>query len=284
MPDLIDSHAHLDFADFDADRDAVLARAREAGVTTILAIGSAAGPDKLDAALPFAEQHSWIYASVGVHPHEARLATQRHLQEAEALAGHVRVIAWGEIGLDYHYDHSPREVQQRIFREQLTIARRVRKPVIIHCREAWADCLAILEQDWASSGFGGIFHCFSGAAEDARRGLDIGFLISFAGNLTYPKSQPLRDVAAGLPLESLLIETDSPFLAPQGFRGKRNEPAYVQVVARTLATVRHLPDDELAARTSANFRALFRLRGPDGKVAEAGAPGAGGRHPAFDRT
>jgi TatD DNase family protein len=274
MPDLIDSHAHLDMSDYDADRDAVLARAREAGVSTILAVGSAAGPDKLDAALPFAEQHSWIYATVGVHPHEAALATSRQLQEAEAYAGHVRVLAWGEIGLDYHYDHSPRDVQHRLFREQLAIARRVRKPVIIHCREAWPDCLAILEEDWASSGQGGIFHCFSGTADDARRGLDMGFRISFAGNLTYPKSQPLRDVAAALPLDSLLIETDSPFLSPQGLRGKRNEPANVCAVARTLAVVRHLPQDEIAARTSGNFRALFRLRGPDaersGSAADAG--------------
>jgi TatD DNase family protein len=266
MPDLIDSHAHLDMSDFDADRDAVLDRARGVGVSTILAIGSAAGPDKLDAALPFAEKHSWIYATLGVHPHEASLATQRHLQEAEAYAGHLRVIAWGEIGLDYHYDHSPRDVQHRIFREQLEIARRVRLPIIIHCREAWPDCLAVLEEAWASSGLGGIFHCFSGSMEEARRGLDMGFRISFAGNLTYPKSQPLRDVAAELPLESLLIETDSPFLAPQGLRGKRNEPANVLAVARTLATVRHLPEDEVALRTSANFRSLFRLRGPDGSV------------------
>ncbi len=275
MPDLIDSHAHLDMSEFDADRDAVLARAREAGVSTILAVGSAAGPDKLDAALPFAEQHSWIYATVGVHPHEAHLATQRHLQEAEAYAGHVRVLAWGEIGLDYHYDHSPRDVQHRIFREQLAIARRVHLPVIIHCREAWPDCLAILEEDWASSGYGGIFHCFSGSAEEARRGLDMGFRISFAGNLTYPKSQPLRDVAGGLPLDSLLIETDSPFLSPQGLRGKRNEPANVLAVARTLATVRHLPEDEIAARTSGNFRALFRLKGPAAEGGGSAAADAG---------
>jgi len=273
--ELVDSHAHLDMSDFDADRDAVLARAREAGVSTILAIGSAAGPEKLDAALPFAEKHSWIYATVGVHPHEARLATSRHLQEAEAYAGHVRVLAWGEIGLDYHYDHSPRDVQHRIFREQLAIARGVRMPVIIHCREAWADCRAILEEDWRSSGLGGIFHCFAGTAEDARHGVEMGFRISFAGNLTYPKSQPLRDVAAELPLESLLIETDSPFLAPQGLRGKRNEPANVQAVARTLATVRHLAEDELAARTSGNFRALFRLKGPAAEDSRPEAAGAG---------
>jgi TatD DNase family protein len=276
LPELIDSHAHLDFADFDADRDAVLERAQEAGVSTILAIGSAAGPDKLDAALPFAEKHSWIYATVGVHPHEARLATSRHLQEAEAYAGHLRVIAWGEIGLDYHYDHSPRDVQERIFREQLAIARRLRLPAIIHCREAWPDCLAILDQEWSTSGYGGIFHCFSGSLEEAKRGLDMGFRISFAGNLTYPKSQPLREVAAALPLDSLLIETDSPFLAPQGLRGKRNEPANVQAVARTLATVRHLPEDEVARQTSANFRALFRLRGPVGNSEESAAKDSGG--------
>jgi len=276
MPELIDSHAHLDFADFEPDRDAVLSRAREAGVTTILSIGSAAGPDKLDAAIPFAEQHSWIYATVGIHPHEAKLATPRHLQEAEAYAGHVRVVGWGEIGLDYHYDHSPRDVQQQIFRDQLSIAHRVRKPVIIHCREAWPDCIAILRKDWAHTGLGGIFHCFSGTLDDANRGLDMGFRISFAGNLTYPKSQPLRDIAAVLPLDSILIETDSPFLAPQGFRGKRNEPAHVLAVARTLATVRHLPEDEIGAQTSANFRQLFRIRGPAAEDAARGAPGAGG--------
>jgi len=276
MLDLIDSHAHLDFPDFDADRDAVLARARETGISTILSIGSAAGPDKLDAAIPFAEQHSWIYATVGVHPQEAHLATPRHLQQAEALAGHPRVLAWGEIGLDYHYEYSPRDVQQRIFHEQLAMARRVRRPVIIHCREAWPDCLAILEADWRSSGLGGIFHCFSGTLEDARRGLDMGFRVSFAGNLTYPKSQPLREVAAALPLDSLLIETDSPFLSPQGRRGKRNEPCYVQEVARTLATVRHLPAEDVARQTAENFRALFRLRGQAGEGVGSGVAGSGG--------
>jgi TatD DNase family protein len=276
MLELIDSHAHLDSADFDADRDAVLSRARGAGVSTILAIGSAAGPEKLGAALPFAEQHSWIYATVGIHPHEAHLATSRHLQEAEAFALHPRVLAWGEIGLDYHYDYSPRDVQQRVFREQLALARSVRRPVIIHCREAWPDCLSILDEDWRTSGHGGIFHCFSGTLEEAQRGLDMGFRISFAGNVTYPKSQPLRDVAAVLPLESLLIETDSPFLSPQGRRGKRNEPCYVLEVARTLASVRHLPEDECARQTSENFRALFRLRGVSGKTAESEVAGTGG--------
>ena len=261
-PELIDSHAHLDFKDFDADRAEMLERARQAGVRNILAIGSAAGPDHLDAALPFARQHDWIYASVGIHPHEAKLAEEQHFASLSTLAQDARVIAWGEIGLDYHYDHSPRDVQHTVFRRQLELARVARKPVIIHCREAWEDCLAILEQDWRSTGLGGILHCFGGTPDDARRGLALGFRISFAANITYPKAQNLRDVARDLPLDCLLIETDSPFLAPQGRRGKRNEPAFVLEVARTLANVRNLPVEEIASLTAANFRGLFGLSGP----------------------
>jgi TatD DNase family protein len=267
LPELIDSHAHLDFKDFDADRTEVLDRARAAGVRTILAIGSAAGPDHLHAAIPFAQQHDWIYATVGIHPHEARLAEEKHFSKLTELARHPRVIAWGEIGLDYHYDYSPRDVQHTAFRRQLEQARAARKPVIIHCREAWQDCLAILEQDWRDTNLGGILHCFSGTADDARRGLELGFRISFAANVTYPKAQNLRDVTRDLPLDCLLIETDSPFLAPQGRRGKRNEPAFVLEVARMLASVRDLPVEALASLTAANFRALFGLR-------DSEAPGA----------
>ena len=256
---MIDSHAHLEFPQFDADRAEVLARARQAGVAILLAIGSGTGPAHLDAALPFAEQYDWIYATVGVHPHEARLATPGDLDALDSLARNRRVIAWGEIGLDYHYDHSPREVQQRVFRRQLARARVARLPVVIHCREAWADCLAILADDWRSSGLGGIFHCFSGGIAEARKGIEMGFLISFAANLTYPKAQPLREVAREVPLEHLLIETDSPFLAPQNYRGKRNEPAYVIEVARALGSVRNLAADEIASVTAANFRRFFRL-------------------------
>ena len=262
LPELIDSHAHLDFKDFDADRAEMLERARQAGVRNILAIGSAAGPDHLDAALPFARQHHWIYASVGIHPHEAKLAEEQHFASLSALAQDPRVIAWGEIGLDYHYDHSPRDVQHSVFRRQLELASAARKPVIIHCREAWEDCLAILEQDWRGTGLGGILHCFGGTPDDARRGLALGFRISFAANITYPKAQNLRDVAQDLPLDCLLIETDSPFLAPQGRRGKRNEPAFVLEVARTLANVRNLPVEEIASLTAANFRGLFGLSRP----------------------
>jgi len=257
--ELIDSHARLDFPQFDADRAEILDRARRAGVSLLLAIGSGSGPEKLDAALPFAEQHEWIYATLGIHPHEARLAEEAHFEQLDRLARHPRVIAWGEVGLDYHYDHSPREIQQRVFRRQLEQARGAKLPLVIHCREAWADCLAILAQGWRSSGLGGILHCFSGELGEARQGIEMGFLVSFAGNLTYPKAQNLREVARALPMDRLLIETDAPFLAPQPHRGKRNEPAYVAEVARTLAIVRDLAADEVGAVTAANFRRFFRL-------------------------
>jgi TatD DNase family protein len=260
--ELIDSHAHIDFPQFAEDREAMLERARAAGVSTLLAIGTGPGPEKLDAALPFAEQHDWIYTSVGIHPHEAKEVTQQHLDELARLAQHPKVIAWGEIGLDYFYDHSPREVQQRVFLDQMKLAQQAKLPIIIHCRDAWTDCLNLIEEHWRPTGLGGILHCFSSTLEDARRGVGMGFLISFAGNSTYPKAQNLRDIAKALPLENILIETDAPYLAPQAYRGKRNEPAYVVEVARMLATVRNLSPDEAAAATSENFRRFFGLARP----------------------
>jgi TatD DNase family protein len=256
--DLVDSHAHLDMSEFDSDRTDMLARAQAAGVHSILAIGG--GPDALASALPFAERYDWIYAAAGIHPHEAKLATTAHYEELANLAKHPKFLAWGEIGLDYHYDHSPREVQQRVFIEQLELARGARCRVIIHCRDAWPDCLALLGEHWRSAGLGGIFHCFTGTVDEARRGNEMGFMISFAGNVTYPKAQNLRDVARAVPLEFLLLETDAPFLAPQPFRGRRNEPAFVAEVARTLAPVRDLATYELAAVTAANFRRFFGLQ------------------------
>jgi TatD DNase family protein len=263
--ELIDSHAHIDFPQFAEDRAAMLERARAAGVTTLLAVGSGPGPEKLDAAIPFAEQHDWIYATVGTHPHEAKELTVEHLERLAELAKHPRVIAYGEIGLDYFYDHSPRDMQQRVFREQMELAANARLPIIIHCRDAWADCMASLEQHWRSTGLGGILHCFTSTLEDAKRGLDMGFLISFAGNSTYPKAQNLRDVAKALPLEKLLIETDSPFLAPQPYRGKRNEPAYVGEVAMAIGSVRNLAAEEVALATAENFRRFFGLSGSPAK-------------------
>jgi TatD DNase family protein len=260
--ELIDSHAHIDFPQFAEDREAMLERARAAGVTTLLAIGTGPGPEKLDSALPFAEQHDWIYATVGIHPHEAKEVTSQHLEELARLAKHPKVIAWGEIGLDYFYDHSPQDMQQKVFRDQMELANEAKLPIIIHCREAWADCLNMLEEFWRPTGLGGILHCFTSTLEDARRGIEMGFLISFAGNSTYPKAQSLREVSKYSPLEKILIETDAPYLAPQPWRGKRNEPAYVAEVARALANVRDCSPEEVAAATSQNFRRFFGLTRP----------------------
>jgi len=265
--DLIDSHAHIDFPQFAEDRDVMLGRAQAAGVNTILAIGTGPGPEKLDAAIPFAEVHDWIYTSVGIHPHEAKEVTPAHLDTLARLAQHPKVIAWGEIGLDYYYDHSPRDVQQRVFREQMELAHAAKLPIIIHCRDAWADCLNILEEGWKPTGLGGVLHCFTGTPEEARRGLDFGFLISFTGNLTYPKARNIRDVAKSVPIENILIETDSPYLAPQAYRGRRNEPAYVAEVAKALANVRNLGTEETASLTSGNFRRFFQLAQPNTSTA-----------------
>ena len=260
--ELIDSHAHIDFPQFAEDRQSMLERARAAGVSTLLAIGTGPGPEKLDAALPFAEQHEWIYATVGIHPHQAKEVGPQHLDQLALLARHPKVIAWGEIGLDYFYDHSPHDLQRKVFREQMALAKQAKLPIVIHCREAWSDCLDILDLEWRPTALGGILHCFSSTLEDARRGLDMSFLISFAGNTTYPKAQNLREVAKALPLANILIETDAPYLAPQTYRGKRNEPAYVGEVAKAIASVRNLSAQTVASATAENFRCLFGLSGP----------------------
>ena len=265
-----DSHAHLDGKRFNADRAEVLARAKTAGVTTILAIGNGDGPGTgtLDCAIQLAQQHEGIYATVGIHPHEAALAKPVDFDELERLAHDPKVIAWGEIGLDYFYDHSPREVQQRVFLRQMEMARAAKLPIVIHCRpsdnseNAWEDLLRLIREHWASSGLGGVLHCFTGTVEHARAALDLGFMISFAGNVTYPKAQNIRDAAAMVPLDRMFIETDCPYLAPVPHRGQRNEPAYVAETARQLAAVRGLPTEEVARQTSQNFRKFFRM-GPD---------------------
>jgi TatD DNase family protein len=261
----VDSHAHLDGEKFDADRAEVLARAREAGVETIVAIGSGTGPGSLDCGIRIAQQHESIYATIGIHPHEAKLATDADFAELEQLAKRPRVIAWGEIGLDYFYDHSPREMQQRVFLKQMQLARAAKLPIVIHCRpsdgsdNAWDDCLGLIEQHWASSGLGGILHCFTGTWTQARRSLDAGFMISFAGNLTFPKAQQIRDAAKEVPLDRVLIETDSPFLAPVPHRGKRNEPAFVAETARKLGELRGLSAEEIGRLTASNFYNFFKL-------------------------
>ena len=261
----VDSHAHLEGEQFDPDRDQVLARARDAGIETILAIGSGTGPGSLDCAIQLAAQHDFMYASIGIHPHEAKLASNTDFLELEQLAKRPKVIAWGEIGLDYYYDHSPREVQARVFLKQLELAQAAKLPIIIHCRpspeseNAWEDCLGLLQDHWSSGGLGGILHCFTGTSQHAKRALDMGFMISFAGNITFPKAQQLRDAAKEIPLDRILIETDSPFLAPAPHRGKRNEPAFVTEVARKLGEIRGTSTDEMALQTSRNFYRFFSL-------------------------
>jgi TatD DNase family protein len=257
---IVDSHAHLESEDFDSDRAEMLARAHAEGVEAILAIGSGgSGPDNLSAAINVAKDYDWIYATIGIHPQHAAEAREEHFPQLEELAKNPKVIAWGEIGLDYHWPEPPRELQQRVFRRQMRLAFEAQLPIVIHCRDAWDDCLRMMETEWAQTGLGGILHCFTGTLEDAKRGLAMGFMVSFAANVTYPKMQHLRDVAKELPLERILTETDSPFLPPQKLRGKRNEPANVVEVARTLASVRNLGSDEVAATTAANFQRFFRL-------------------------
>lgn len=261
----IDSHAHLEGKRFDSDREQVLERARAAQVDAILAIGIGDGPGTLDCAIKLAEQYPQLYATVGIHPHEAQLATDAAFQELEQLSKRPKVIAWGEIGLDYFYDHSPRDVQARVFIRQMELARAAKLPIIIHCRpsdnseNAWDDTLELIREHWASSGLGGILHCFTGNEQHARAALDMGFLISIAGNVTFPKAEGIRQVVKDLPLDRMLIETDSPFLAPIPHRGKRNEPAFVVEVAGKIAEVRGLTREEVAGKTSENFGRFFSL-------------------------
>jgi TatD DNase family protein len=262
-----DSHCHPENKSFDADRDAVFARATEAGVTTMLAIGNGDGPGTgtFDCAIKLAERYDGVYATVGIHPHEAGLATQADLDELVKLSRHPKVVGWGEIGLDYFYDHSPRDVQQKVFLQQMELAASAKLPIIIHCRpsdnseNSWDDALRMIREHWTSTGLGGVMHCFAGTVKHARASLDLGFVVSFAGNITYPKAQNIRDAAGIIPLDRIFIETDSPYLAPIPHRGKRNEPAFVREVAGQIAQLRGLTADEIGVMTTSNFRTFFRL-------------------------
>jgi len=261
----VDSHAHLEMEQFDADREQVIARARAAGIQTIVAIGSGTGPGSLDCGIQLADRYEFIRATIGIHPHEAKLAGDADFVHLEQLAKHPKVIAWGEVGLDYYYDHSPREIQKQVFLKQMELARAARLPIVIHCRpseasdNAWEDCLHLIEQHWASSGLGGILHCFTGVGPQAKRALDMGFMISFAGNVTFPKAQQIRDAAVEVPLDRMLIETDSPFLAPVPHRGRRNEPAFVKETARKLGELLGLSMEEVGQQTSRNFYNFFKI-------------------------
>lgn len=258
----IDSHTHVTASEFDADRDAVLLRAREAGVEAFVAIGAGWGIDPNEAAVALAEACDDVYAAVGVHPHDAALLDDAAREQIRAWLDRPRVVAVGECGLDYHYMRSPREVQRAVFAEHVAWARGRDLPVVLHVRGdddgAWEELLDI----WLAEGRGdveGVLHCYTGSLDFARRALDARLDVSFSGILTFKTADDLRAVAAGLPLDRILVETDCPLLAPVPHRGRRNEPAHVEQVGMTLARVRGVPVEEIARATTANARRLFRF-------------------------
>lgn len=257
----IDSHCHIDGEAFDADRDAVVENAKAAGVAAMLVVGTGNPHDgEIERAVATAEKYENVYASVGVHPHDARLYDDAAEETLVNLVKASRkVIAWGEIGLDFYYDHSPREVQREVFRRQIRTAKSLDLPIIIHSRDADDETVEILSQECGYEGFRGIMHCFGGSAEMARALMEIGFMISFAGNVTFKKAENLRDAARVVPLEKLLIETDCPFLTPIPFRGRRNEPKFVVETARFLADFYDVGLETLANRTTQNFLDFFKI-------------------------
>ena len=258
---MIDSHAHLNFDRFNKDRETVIERARQTGLVAIVNIGTSLTSSR--ATVKLAEQYDFIYAAVGVHPHDAKTVTPAVLDELCALARHPKVVAIGEIGLDYYRDLSPRDVQRRAFGEQLALAAELRLPVVIHSREAHADVLAAL-RDWVGfppgggiEGGYGVLHSYSAGPEHLEEVLGLGFSIGISGPVTFPKANRLRKVAAAVPLERLLVETDCPYLTPVPYRGRRNEPAYVQYVVETVARARKMPAETVAQATVDNTRRLF---------------------------
>ena len=257
---LIDTHTHLDDARYESDREATIARAREAGVDRMITIVCDLATSR--SAVALANQYPFVYASVGVHPHEVKHITDGWYDELRQLAREHKVVAYGEIGLDYHYNHSDPELQRRRFREQLQLARELSLPVIIHTREAQDDTIRILKEEQASE-IGGVFHCFSGDAWLAKDALELGFYLSFSGILTFQNATMLREIARTIPADRLLIETDCPYLTPIPHRGKRNEPAYVKHVADTLAAITSngatLTAEDIGRLTSDNARRLFKI-------------------------
>jgi len=276
---LIDSHAHLDSERYAEDRAAMLTRAFDAGIGAVLAIGIGEQASGMDGALKICREFNpqsaagarfpRLYASAGVYPHNTPEADEAVLAKLDSLLAEPEVIACGEVGFDYYHEGAPRDAQRDGLIRQLEIAAVRKRPILIHCRptndgadgvsDAWDDLFLVLEEHWRRTGLGGVMHCFGGGWEQARRSLDLGFLISFAGNLTYPKAQPLRDVASRLPLDSVLVETDAPWLAPAPERGKRNEPAWVLRTASVLGGMLDVEYEEIATATTKNFRRLFHL-------------------------
>jgi TatD DNase family protein len=253
---MIDSHCHIDMPQFDADRDEVVARAREAGLAEMLVVGEVDEGEALRRSLRVAESYG-LPVTAGVHPHQARLAEGATYDEIGGLAREGRIVAIGEIGLDFHYDYSPRETQREVFRRQIRMARDVGLPVVVHTREADEETSTILEEEGARE-TGGVIHCFTGGLELARRALELGMLISFSGILAFPRSEVIQTVARDVPDDRLLIETDAPFLAPPPHRGKRNEPAFVVEVARKLAALRGVSAEAIGEASMRNYARLFR--------------------------
>jgi TatD DNase family protein len=253
---LIDSHCHIDLDQFDDDREAVVERARAAGLAEMLVVGGVDESGGLDRALAVAESFS-LPVTAGIHPHEARLANEDVYDRLKGLAREGRVVAIGEIGLDFHYDFSPREAQRRAFHAQVRLAREVGLPIVVHTREADEETAAILEEEGARE-VGGVIHCFTGGLELARRALELGFCISFSGIVAFPRAEVIQQVARQVPDDRLLVETDAPFLAPPPHRGKRNEPAFVVEVARHVAELRGVDPATVGALGQRNYARLFR--------------------------
>ncbi len=256
----IDSHAHIDGKEFDGDRREVIQRAHAAGVSLILNVGTGdPHSGAFERAVELGKAHESVFTAIGTHPHDARLYDDTAEAKIKHLINNEHVIAWGEIGLDFHYDNSPRDVQVEVFKRQLRSARECNLPVVIHTREAEAETIDILKSEYDGAQRRGIFHCFSGSMELAQRAIEIGFMISFSGIVTFKKADELRAVAKQAPLDRLLIETDCPYLTPIPYRGKRNEPAYVVEVARCLAGLHDVSVEEMARLTGENFNRFFGL-------------------------
>ncbi len=257
--EIADSHAHLDMKDFDADREAVLDRARDQGVKAILCPAELTEPPSLPCILGLRKKYAWIAAAAGVHPHNARACSTSHLNKIKELNRRGDIAAVGEIGLDFHYNFSPAEQQREVFRSQLRLAQEIGRPVIIHSRNSGPEVVAAVEGERLTRG--GVLHCFTEDWQTARRMMDHGFFISFSGILTYVSAGPLREIAKKIPLERLLVETDSPYLVPASRKGRyqRNEPALVVETARLLAELKGMPLDELALQTLRNFESLFSV-------------------------
>jgi TatD DNase family protein len=256
----VDSHAHIDGPEFDADREEMIERARAAGVATILNVGTGdprAGV--FERAVHVGKNYESVYTAIGTHPHDARFYDDKAEEKIKTLVQEEHVLAWGEIGLDFHYDNSPRDVQVEVFKRQLRAARECDLPVVIHTREAESETIEILKNDYEGAERRGVFHCFSGSMELAQRAIELGFMISFSGIVTFKKADELREVSKQVPLDRLLIETDCPYLTPIPYRGKRNEPAYVVEVARCLAGIHGVGLEEIGRLTSENFKSFFRI-------------------------